>query len=147
MSRNSATSPTDRALVDPVSCPIGCVLIQFLPPRGAATTSTHFLRELTEPCGSFWRLVFTQPSMLARRRFIFRSASAQWFASDPENCSLPSSRPARRPRLDARLAQAIEIDGHALRRADKLERGQAPRPFDVLDSGVASIHGADGVHP
>src|SRR5215204_3367492 len=49
--------------------------------------------------------------------------------------------------LDARLAQAIEIDGHALRRADKLERGQAPRPFDVLDGIVASIHGAYSVHP
>ena len=49
--------------------------------------------------------------------------------------------------LDARLAQAVEIDGHALRRSDQLGRRQAPRPFDVLDGIVANVHGADGIHP
>ena len=36
-------------------------------------------------------------SMVLSRRFIFRSDSAHWFLSDPENCALPSLMPARRP--------------------------------------------------
>src|SRR6185312_1347842 len=49
--------------------------------------------------------------------------------------------------LDARLAQAVEVDCHALRRANQLERRQAPRPFDVLHGVVADIHGAHRIHP
>ena len=39
------TSPSDRAVVQPVSCPIGCVMIQSLPAR-AGRLYAQFFREL-----------------------------------------------------------------------------------------------------
>jgi hypothetical protein len=44
------TSPSDRSVVHPVSCPIGCVMIQSLPARAGRLygTMTQFLRELPE---------------------------------------------------------------------------------------------------
>ena len=49
VSRISATSSTDRAVVDPVSCRFGCVMIQSLP-RAADCYATA--TQCARPCGS-----------------------------------------------------------------------------------------------
>ena len=69
--------------------------------------------------------------------------------SDPANCVLPSSAmPARRPtRLTPTVGQRVEVEGGAVGRAGELQRGNSPRPRDVVDLVVALVVHAGGVHP
>ena len=54
-------------------------------------------------------------SMVSSSRPSFRSANANMFGNEPENCAIPSRMPANRPdQLHAEPTQRIEVDGAPL---------------------------------
>ena len=69
--------------------------------------------------------------------------------SEPENCALPSSvMPARRPvSFTPASRERVEVEGRAVGRAGKLQRGHAARPPDVVDLVVALVEHAGRIHP
>src|SRR5262249_9560078 len=45
------------------------------------------------------------------------------------------------------IAERVQVEGGAIRRAGKLQRGYAPRPRDVIHLVVTLVEHARGVHP
>ena len=69
--------------------------------------------------------------------------------SEPENCALPSVGDAGETagQLHAGVGERVEVEGRAVGRSGKLQRGHAPRARDVVHLVVALVEHAGRVHP